>query len=108
MTTLTPTRPPTQAAHQLCSILSNHQPPDRLVEQLTRREMEIMVLLLDPLADDGEGLAARLFITYSTLREHLQNAYAKLGANRRYDAIWKFVQHYPQYLDNLLGHFRQN
>jgi ATP/maltotriose-dependent transcriptional regulator MalT len=56
-----------------------------LVEQLTRREREVLRLLATTLS--GPELANRLTISLSTLRTHTKNIYAKLGAHSRLDAV---------------------
>jgi PAS domain S-box-containing protein len=52
---------------------------------LSTREREILTLLA--LGDDGEKIAAQLFISPATVRTHIQNARQKLGATTRAHAI---------------------
>ncbi|WP_345508945.1 LuxR C-terminal-related transcriptional regulator [Terrabacter aeriphilus] len=56
-----------------------------LVEPLSTRELEVLRLLATSL--DGPDIARRLFISVNTLRTHTKNVYAKLGVNRRRDAV---------------------
>lgn len=52
---------------------------------LSTREREILTLLA--LGDDGEKIAAQLFISPATVRTHVQNARQKLGATTRAHAV---------------------
>jgi DNA-binding CsgD family transcriptional regulator len=52
---------------------------------LSTREREVLTLLA--LGDDGEKIAADLFISPATVRTHIQNARHKLGATTRAHAI---------------------
>ena len=45
-----------------------------------------MLRLLDTSMDSGE-IADQLVISISTVRTHIRNIYAKLGVNRRMEAI---------------------
>ncbi|GIJ79428.1 DNA-binding response regulator, NarL/FixJ family, contains REC and HTH domains [Micromonospora phaseoli] len=58
-------------------------------EALTQREREIMILASDALSN--QQIASRLHITEATVKRHLTNAYAKLNAVSRVDAIRKAV-----------------
>jgi DNA-binding NarL/FixJ family response regulator len=57
---------------------------------LTNREHDIVRLLADGSTNDE--IAAALFISAATVKTHLSNAYAKLGARNRYDAVVKATQ----------------
>lgn len=57
---------------------------DRLVE-LTRREREVLSLLVDGL--DQQGIAANLFISPETARTHVQRILRKLDVHSRREAI---------------------
>ena len=54
---------------------------------LTPRERSIVRLLADGKTNDEIG--AQLFIASATVKTHLSNVYAKLGARNRYDAVAK-------------------
>ena len=61
--------------------------PQPLVESLTPRELEILLLLRDPLS--LKEIAGVLCISHSTLRRHAINIYGKLDVHRRWDAVTK-------------------
>lgn len=54
---------------------------------LSRREREVLALAARALSN--RQIAARLEITEATVKRHLRNAYGKLGANSRLDAVNK-------------------
>jgi LuxR family maltose regulon positive regulatory protein len=56
-----------------------------LVEPLTRRELEVLSLLRDPVSI--KEIALKLNISYATASRHTVNIYGKLGVNRRWDAV---------------------
>ncbi|MFI7076527.1 response regulator [Micromonospora sp. NPDC049903] len=56
---------------------------------LTQREREVLVLAASALSN--QQIASRLHITEATVKRHLTNAYAKLNAVSRVDAIRKAV-----------------
>jgi ATP/maltotriose-dependent transcriptional regulator MalT len=56
-----------------------------LVEPLTRRELEVLILLREPLSI--KEIALKLNTSYATARRHTINIYSKLGVNRRWDAV---------------------
>ena len=56
---------------------------------LPRREREVLALAARALSN--RQIAARLGITEATVKRHLRNAYGKLGANSRLDAVSKAV-----------------
>ncbi len=58
-----------------------------LVEPLTSRELEILVLLREPLSI--KEIALKLNISYATVKRHTINIYAKLGVNQRWFAVVK-------------------
>lgn len=51
------------------------------VHGLTSREAEVVSLVVDGLSD--EEIAEKLFISDSTVKKHLYNAYAKIGVSNR-------------------------
>ena len=61
-----------------------------LVEPLTRRELEILALLREPLKI--KEIALKLNISYATVKRHTANIYAKLGVTQRWFAIAKAEQ----------------
>jgi LuxR family transcriptional regulator, maltose regulon positive regulatory protein len=56
-----------------------------LVESLTTREREILLLLREPLS--GKEIANRLFISPTTFKRHTANIYGKLDVHNRWDAV---------------------
>jgi LuxR family maltose regulon positive regulatory protein len=56
-----------------------------LVEQLTRREMEVLVLLAA--GDSNQAIAEKLFITVRTVKKHTGNIYGKLNVSSRTQAV---------------------
>jgi LuxR family maltose regulon positive regulatory protein len=56
-----------------------------LVEPLTARELEILMLLREPVWP--KEIARRLDISYLTVKRHTANLYGKLGVNTRWDAV---------------------
>ena len=59
--------------------------PQRLVEPLIERELEVLRLLSSDL--DGPDIARELTVSLNTLRTHTRNIYAKLGVNSRRAAV---------------------
>ena len=65
-----------------------HSPPlgnSTLAEPLTRRELEVLALLRGPVSI--KEIAQKLHISYATAKDHTIKIYAKLGVNRRWDAV---------------------
>ncbi len=56
-----------------------------LVEPLTRRELEVLAYLQGPLSI--KEIAQKLNIASATAKGHTINIYAKLGVNRRREAV---------------------
>jgi LuxR family maltose regulon positive regulatory protein len=59
--------------------------PQRLIEPLSARELELLRLLGTEL--DGPGIARELVVSLNTVRTHTKNIYAKLGVNNRRSAV---------------------
>jgi ATP/maltotriose-dependent transcriptional regulator MalT len=60
---------------------------DTLAEPLTPRELEVLILLREPLSI--KDIALRLNISYATVKRHTINIYSKLGVNHRWGAVSK-------------------
>lgn len=92
--------------HELvAAVRSVHSNPDRMVlavsrdslaqmqsavdEVLSARELEILDLVAQ--AFSNSQIAGHLFITEATVKRHLRNVFAKLGAVSRIDAVNKAV-----------------
>jgi LuxR family maltose regulon positive regulatory protein len=58
---------------------------DRLIEPLSDRELEVLHLLSN--GSSNKEIAGTLFITVSTVKNHLQNIYGKLAVNSRTQAV---------------------
>jgi LuxR family transcriptional regulator, maltose regulon positive regulatory protein len=71
-----------RASDSAASALPGLQP---LTEPLSRRELEVMRLLCGPMT--LKEIAARLFISYQTVKRHTANIYGKLGVNKRSAAV---------------------
>jgi DNA-binding NarL/FixJ family response regulator len=63
--------------------------------ELTKRECEILRLLAKGMSRNE--IAARLFVSPETVKKHLQNAYRKLKAKNKIEALRKL-----RWLDNLM------
>ena len=59
----------------------------QLGEPLTKRELELLALIVA--GTTNREIAEQLFISYGTVRRHLNNIYGKLGVNGRTQAILK-------------------
>lgn len=59
--------------------------PDHPVATLTEREMEVLALLATPLS--LQEIGDRLYISYSTVRQHTAHIYEKLGVGKRRHAV---------------------
>ncbi|MBT8363934.1 MAG: hypothetical protein KJP23_04455 [Deltaproteobacteria bacterium] len=67
---------------------SPHRPISQpLVEPLSNREIEILELVSQRLRD--KEIAAKLFISYQTVKKHLHNVYGKLNVSGRQKAVEK-------------------
>jgi DNA-binding NarL/FixJ family response regulator len=62
-----------------------HEGQKRDPGALTARERDVLALLADGLATDQ--IAARLFVSRNTVRNHVQRLMAKLGAHSRLEAV---------------------
>lgn len=63
--------------------------PEGAESVLSRREREVLALVARAMSN--RQIAVRLDITEATVKRHLRNAYGKLGANSRLDAVNKAV-----------------
>lgn len=67
-------------------------PLARQLAQLTEREKKVLAGVLRHSGDSARGIAARLFISESTLRNHLTSIYDKLGVANRTGLIAQALQ----------------
>jgi LuxR family maltose regulon positive regulatory protein len=83
-------------AHRLLAALDASVPGDegegppvpdsqRLIEPLSRRELEVLRLLATELS--GPEIAQNLIISVTTVRSHTRSIYGKLGVHSRYEAV---------------------
>ncbi len=80
-------------AGRLLAVITRENPPGAksgqipsgdLIEPLSQRELEILHLIAEGLTN--QQIAARLYITLSTVKGHAANIFAKLGVNSRTQA----------------------
>ena len=64
--------------------------PQKLVEQLTPREHEVLVLVADGLRN--REIASRLGISEHTVKFHLAAVFGKLGASSRTELVRKALR----------------
>jgi ATP/maltotriose-dependent transcriptional regulator MalT len=68
--------------------IPRHAPPaNALVEPLTAREREVLLLLLE--GTDNRGIAHKLVLSVNTVKKHVMNIYGKLGVQSRTQAVAK-------------------
>ncbi len=65
--------------------LEAQRPTTETGEQLTEREVEILLLLAD--GKDNQAIADALFISPNTVRTHLQNIFSKMGVHSKLEAV---------------------
>jgi DNA-binding NarL/FixJ family response regulator len=63
-------------------------------ETLTRKELEILQLILD--GKSNKQIAALHFVEISTVKTHINNLYGKLGVSNRQNAVLLCRQHAVQ------------
>ncbi len=59
-------------------------------EHLTQRELEILVLMAEPIS--FREIASRMSISYTTARRYTINVYSKFGVHSRWKAVETAVQ----------------
>jgi len=78
---------------QLCHKKTEKKQPDersRIIELLTNRERNIIIELTKKSGSTGSEVAKNLFISESTLRNHLSSIYAKLGLSNKLE-LWEYA-----------------
>jgi LuxR family maltose regulon positive regulatory protein len=70
--------------------LIRHSPFPALVEPLTPRERQILVLMQEPIS--FKEIAYKLGIRYPTVKRHSVNIYGKLAVNSRWDAVARAIE----------------
>ncbi|MBN1172265.1 MAG: response regulator transcription factor [Micromonosporaceae bacterium] len=69
----------------------DRQRPRECGPVLTERELEVLRLVAEAMSNSQ--IASRLFISPATVKRHITNIYAKLGAVSRVDAVRKAMSH---------------
>jgi len=80
-----------EAAGQLRSLGSRAGPIPRAAGVLTRREREVLGLLVEGLSN--QQIADRLFLSKRTVEHHVGAILAKIGAGTRAEALAHAVRH---------------
>ena len=75
---------------RVSSLISNQDPED--LDALTPRQRDILGLVAEGLSN--AEIARRLFLSESTVKQHLRSAYKVLGVKDRKEAARKFVNGY--------------
>jgi DNA-binding NarL/FixJ family response regulator len=75
-------------------VQSFQTPSSGKIEGLSRRELEILELLAEGLAN--KEIATRLGISFETVRTHLGHIYEKLHVQGRTEAVTKYLKANPQ------------
>ena len=86
-----------KATHYLLHRLQHdhqHSPQGEYGEQLTKREMQIVTLFREHPDYSATGLAEKLNVSESTLRNHLTRVYRKLGVKNRSALLNKVMRGY--------------
>lgn len=73
---------------------NHHSPQGEYGEQLTKREMQIVTLFREHPDYSATGLAEKLNVSESTLRNHLTRVYRKLGVKNRASLLNKVMRGY--------------
>ena len=74
----------------IANLLNGRRKTDVMRDKLTRREMEILVLLAD--GTSNRDIAARLGISYVTVRCHVRNLCGKLAAHSKLEVLVRAQQ----------------
>ena len=74
-----------EQAEAVLSLPSARRDDDPLVELLTARELDVLVLVADGLAN--RDIAGRLGISEHTVKFHLASIFGKLGVSTRTEAV---------------------
>lgn len=64
-----------------------NDPEARKISSLTERERKVIMCVLANAGDDGKGIAQKLRISESTLRNHLTSIYDKIGVTNRHGLV---------------------
>ena len=67
--------------------MNNFGPVDGQVEPLTARELEVLRMMAA--GTSSRDIAARLKISYATVRSHIRSVGGKLGVHSKFEAVVK-------------------
>ena len=81
---------PTLAPEAVQALIQPPSEAESLVAELTRREMEVLALLVKGMSNPE--IAARLVISRATVKVHISNILSKLGVASRTEAIYLAIQ----------------
>ena len=77
-------------AKKVLSMFKKHIPSKHGDFSLTRREVEILQLLVDGM--DNQAIADKLFISIQTVRNHIRHIYEKLQVHSKSQAVVKAIR----------------
>jgi two-component system, NarL family, response regulator LiaR len=82
----------TLAPEAVQSLIQSGPPEDNLGNDLTRREREVLVLMVKGL--NNPEIADRMCVSRSTVKVHVSNILSKLGVSNRAEAVSYAIQHH--------------
>jgi len=82
----------TLAPEAVQSLIQTGPPEDKLGDDLTRREREVLVLMVKGL--NNPEIADRMCVSRSTVKVHVSNILSKLSVSNRAEAISYAIQHH--------------
>ncbi|HDO26564.1 MAG TPA: response regulator transcription factor [Bacteroidetes bacterium] len=77
-------------AKKVLGLFKKHVPSKNDIFSLTRREQEILQLLVD--GSDNPAIAEKLFISIQTVRNHIRHIYEKLQVHTKSQAVVKAIR----------------
>jgi len=80
-----------ESIEQFSPVHAVNEPPGRLPEALTPREIEVLRAMAEGLAN--KEIAARLGVSENTIKFHVASVMGKLGAGSRTEAVMQGVRH---------------
>lgn len=77
-------------ARKAINLFKNHIPQNNNKDNLSDREREILVLIVDGMSNDE--ISNRLFISFQTVRNHIRHIYQKLHVHSKSQAVAKAIK----------------